>query len=232
MKSRLNLAIVTSLLILLTLGCAHMSDPCKDVLLERILSPDGTTTIALYHRECASKTYTDARLEKPPPFYKTEGEVVCYLVSWGDRHPIEARWIDQNNIFIKTPDKLEEIDRLGEEHESCGQISIEYDFQRRNQKQVIDDEGVLTDLSKMIGEFGPCINEYYKAANPQNFPSRDLNMLIANDEHRSAAETLLGFIDAANCPISVMTYQELKSVSDAYDLKPHYLERLSGQVQR
>src|SRR5687768_9941759 len=102
MKAQFNLSLITGALLLFTFGCAHMSDPCDDKLLTRVPSPDGKLILATYHRECPSKIYTTAFVEKPGGFLRPKGEVICNLMSWGGRHPVETVWKDKNNIYIST----------------------------------------------------------------------------------------------------------------------------------
>ena len=113
MKLQFIFTIMFSALQLLFFGCAHWSDPCNNKLLKHIPSPDGNLVLSTYHRECPSKVYTTAALEKPGGFFQSKGEVVCYLMSWGDRHPVEAEWKDANNIFISTADRLQKFDFAG-----------------------------------------------------------------------------------------------------------------------
>src|SRR3989442_1369065 len=120
--------VIISAWFLLTFGCAHWSDPCANKLLKRIPSPDGNIILATYHRECASKVYTMATLEEPGGFLQSRGEIRCYIMAWGGRHPVQTVWKDRNNIAISTPDRLEESD-FRDSKESCGGIKISYSVQ-------------------------------------------------------------------------------------------------------
>lgn len=227
MKSRVNLFIVATVFLLLTFGCAHMSDPCDNKLLKRIASPDGNLVLVTYHRECSSKVYTMAALEKPGGFLQTKGEVVCYIMSWGDRHPIEAEWKGKNNIFLSTPDRLQKFDFEGSK-ESCGDIKINYKVQFRNEQQKTDNADVVSKIRKALSDIEPCITSYYKSDNV----ARDVSKMINNGEHRSAVENILGHAYSAGCPISSVTYGTLKELSDTFDLKPQYLERVTPLLKR
>jgi hypothetical protein len=204
-----------------------MSDLCDNKLLKRLSSPDGKLILATYHRECSSKIYTTAAIEKPSGFLQTKGEVVCYLISWGDRHSVEAEWKAENNIFISTTDRLEKFDFEGSK-ESCGNIKISYDVQFRNEQQKTDNSAVIAKMKKALSDIEPCITKYYKSANPNNDVAGDVNKMINNGEHRSAVENILGYAYSARCSISPVTYENFKELSDTFDLKPQYLERVAA----
>lgn len=231
MKSRLHLRIITVALLLPAIGCAHMHDPCDDKLLNRVPSPDGSLILATYHRECPSKVYTVATLEKPAGFLRSRGEVVCYLMSWGDRHPVEAVWEAGDTVFISTTDRLEKID-FPESKESCAGVKIKYGVQFRNERQQSDDPVVIAKIRKVLSEVGPCVNNFYRAANPTNAPAGYMDELINRGEHRSAVELLLGYTSDAGCPISPATYDTLEELSEVFDLKPGYLERVKPLIRR
>jgi hypothetical protein len=137
MKLQFILTIIAIALILFTFGCAHTSDPCDNKLLKQIPSPDGNLILATYHRECPSKFYTVAAIEKPRKFLQTRGEAVCQAASWGGQHSIEAGWKDVDNIFISTTDRLEKIDFITSK-DLCGGrknlIKISYNVQFRNEQ--------------------------------------------------------------------------------------------------
>lgn len=231
MKIQSNLIIIATILLFLTIGCAHMSDPCDNKLLKRIPSPDGNLILATYHRECSSKVYTTAALEKPAGFLRSRGEIVCYVMSWGDRHSVEAQWKDQNNIFISTSDRLQKFDFEGSK-ESCGSIKIDYSVQFRNEQQKTDNSEVISKMKKALSDIEPCITSYYKSANPNNDVAGYVNKLINNGEHRSAVENILGYAEGAGCPISPATYDNFRELSDTFDLKPHYLERVAPLIKK
>ena len=231
MKIQFNLIIIGTILLFLTIGCAHMSDPCDDKLLKRIPSPDGNLILATYHRECSSKVYTTAALEKPAGFLRSRGEIVCYVMSWGDRHSVEAQWRDQNNIFISTSDRLQKFDFEGSK-ESCGSIKIDYSVQFRNEQQKTDNSDVISKMKKALSDIEPCITSYYKAAYSGNDPAGDVNKMITNGEHQSAVENILGYAYSAGCPISPATYDNFKELSETFDLKSQYLERVTALVKK
>lgn len=231
MKLRSILIIVATVLMSFAFGCAHMSDPCGNKLLKRTTSPNGTLVLATYHRECSSKVYTTAVIEKPGGFFQSRGEVVCYVMSWGDRHSIEAQWKDDNNISISTPDRLEKFD-FEDSKESCDNIKISYSVQFRNELQTSDNPDIISKLKKTLSEVEPCITSFYKSANPNNDPAGDVNKMIDNGEHRSAVENMLGYIADAKCPISPTTFGALKELSETFDLKPQYLERVVHLLKR
>ena len=208
-----------------------MSDPCDNKLLKRIPSPDGNLILATYHRECSSKVYTMATVEKPSGFLQSRGEVVCQVMLWGDRHPVEAEWKDANNIFISTLDRLQKFDFEGSK-ESCGSIKIDYGVQFRNEQQKTDNSDVISKMKKALSDIEPCITSYYKAAYSGNDPAGYVNKLINNGEHRSAVENILGYAEGAGCPISPATYDNFKELSDTFDLKPMYLERVASFIKR
>ena len=140
MKLQLRLSLII-LSLLSTVGCAHMSDPCNNKPLNRFPSPDRTLFLATYHRECASKVYTMATLEKPKGILQSKGEVVCYLMNWGDRYTIEAAWKSKDTIFISSPDRLEQFD-FQDSKESCAGITVKYNVQFRSERQTSDDQEV------------------------------------------------------------------------------------------
>ena len=231
MKLQFILTIIAIALMLLTFGCAHMSDPCDNKLLKRIPSPDGNLVLASYHRECPSKVYTTAAVEKPGGFLQSRGEVICYVMSWGDRHSVEAEWKDTNSIFISTPDRLQKFDFEGSK-ESCGSVKINYSVQFRNEQQKTDNSDVISKMKKALSDVEPCITSYYKSAYAGNDPAGDVNKMINNGEHRSAVENILGYAYSAGCPISPVTYTTFKELSDTFDLKPQYLERVAPLVKQ
>jgi hypothetical protein len=226
MKFPTNLAIAASLLLFAS-GCAHLGDPCDDRLVSRTPSPDGSSVIAVYHRECPSKTYTMAHLEKPPGLFGTGGRRECRLMFWGGRHPVEATWKDKNNIFIATTDRLEKFD-FQDSSESCGFIKISYGVQFRNERQRTDDPAVVSKIKKALSGVSQCVNDHYRAANPTNDPARYVDELIDKGEHRSAVENILGYASSAGCRVPPETYALLKELSEEFDLKPEFLESVSS----
>lgn len=210
-----------------------MSDPCDNKLLKRIPSPDGRLVLATYHRECRSKVYTMATLEKPGAFLGSEGEVICYVMQWGDRHPVEAVWKGANTIFISTTDRLERFD-FYDSKESCADIKVTYGVQFRNEQQTTDDPAVIAKIRQVLSEIGPCIHKYYNDANDTNTdgPVAYMNELIDKGEHRSTVELLLGYTSSASCAISPGTYESLKELSETFDLKPGYLESVKPLIKR
>ena len=230
MRLPLILAVLAAAL-MLSFGCAHMSDPCKNNLLKRLPSPDGTLVLSIYDRQCRSADITMASIEKPPGFLGSRGEVVCYVMSWGGKHPVEAEWKDGNNISIGTPDRLERID-FSDPKESCNGIKISYHVQFRNEEQSTEDPEVIAKLRKALSDVAQCINKFYQAAYAGNDPAGEVSKLIDKGEHRSALENLLGYTQDASCPISPETYQSLKELSETFDLKPGYLERVKPLVKQ
>jgi hypothetical protein len=230
MKLQLTLAIIAAASLSFSPGSAHLSDPCVNNLLSETPSPDGKLILATYHRECRWKVLTVANVEKPGTPLGSRGEVVCYLTSWGDRHPIEAVWKNRNRITISTTDRLERLDFHGSK-ESCGNIKISYSVQFRNERQDTSDPTVISKIRSVLAETEPCITNYYKSANTANDPVKYMSELIDKGEHRSTVELILGYTDSASCPISPATYDSLKELSDTFDLKPHYLERVVPLVR-
>lgn len=218
-------------LLLPAFGCVHMTDPCEDWLLKRVPSPGGNLVLATYHRECPSKVYTTAAVEKPAGFLRSRGEVVCHLMAWGDRHPVEAVWEDGNTVSISTTDRLEKSD-FRDPQVSCAGIKVNYGVRFREERQEADDPEVVNRIRGVLSEVGPCINAYYKAGHPHNDPAGDMNKLIDKGEHRSTVELLLGYTSDAACPLSPATYESLRELSENFDLKPGYLERVKRLVRR
>jgi len=231
MKSKWLLLTIAAALALVTPGCAHMMDPCSNKLLKRIPSPNGSLVLSLYDRQCPSTVLTTAAIEKPAGFLQRNGEVVCYVMSWSGRHPVTAEWKDGNNISIGTTDRLERFDFYGSK-ESCNGIKISYSVQFRNEQQTTDDPEVVAKIRRALADIGPCITAYYQAGYPTNDPVGYVNKLIDNGEHRSAVENMLGYASDAKCPISADTYESFKELSDTFDLKPGYLERIAPLVKR
>jgi hypothetical protein len=232
MQNRNIVIFVFGVLFSLSLGCAHWSDPCNNKTIKKITSPDGNLELVTYYRECSSKTYTAARIEKPADFLRKDGEVFCYLNAWGDRHPIVATWVDGNNVLIKTSDALEAIDLSSPVPESCGNIKIKYEYPMRNETQTADDDATVQMIREALSDLGPCIDRFYQAANPNNNPSGEINRMIANGEHRSAVEWILGQGRDAKCPIKPATFEKLTRLSAIFDLKPGYLEGVKDLVIR
>lgn len=231
MKFQLHLSVIIVALLLPTFGCAHMSDPCDNKLLHQVPSPDGNLMLATYHRECRSKVYTVATVEKPAGFLRSRGEVVCYLMSWGDRHPVEAVWKTGDTIFISTTDRLEQVD-VHDSKESCSGIKVNYDVRFRNERQQTDDSEVIAKIRNVLSDVGPCVNDFYKAANSANDPVGYMNELVNRGEHRSTVELILGYTSDAACPISPGTYDSLKELSETFELKTGYLERVTHLIRR
>lgn len=212
-------------------GCAHLSDPCDNKTLKQTPSPDGSLVLSTYHRECRSAIYTFATVEKPAGAYSSRGEIVCYLVTWRDRHPIDAVWKGAEAIAISTPDRLEKFD-VQEPKDSCGRIKVTYAVQFRNERQETDDPAVIAGIRQLVSELGPCINAYYKAGSPSDTPVSRMNEAIDRGEHRSAVELLLGYTLSSACPLSPQTYGAMKEVSERFDLKPGYLAGVTPLVRR
>ena len=214
-----------------TLGCAHMSDPCRNKLLKRLPSPDGTLVLSIYDRQCPSTVITMATLEKPPGFLEKSGEVICYVMQWSGAHPVEAAWNDAKNISISTTDRLEKFD-FYEKKETCNGIKINYEVQFRNETQTTDDPAVIAKIRKALADIEPCITKYYQAAYAKNDPAGEVRKMIDREEHRSAVENILGYAYSASCPITPETYQTFKELSETFDLKPGYLERVKPLVKQ
>ena len=230
MKPQSTLPLITIALLLLTAGCAHWSDPCDDKLLKRTPSPSGKTILATYHRECPSKVYTTAMLEEPAGFLQSHGEVRCYIIAWGGRHPVEVVWKDADNILISTPDRLEKAD-FYDSKESCSGIKISYNVQFRNEQQTTDNPEVIAKIRKALSDLEPCILNYYHSSNSYENTVGYVNKVINNGEHRSAVELILGYAYSARCEISPATFNSLQELSETFDLKPEYLERVRPLVK-
>jgi hypothetical protein len=152
-------------------------------------------------------------------------------MSWGDRHPVEASWKSGDAIFISTTDRLQKFDFQGS-NESCAGIKVNYGVQFRNERQQTDDPEVVSKIRKVLSEVGPCINGFYKAANPANDPVGYMNELADRGEQRSAVESILGYTSDAACPLSPATYDTLGELSETFDLKPGYLESVTPLIRR
>ena len=212
-------------------NCAHLADPCSNRLMQRIPSPDGALVLSIYDRQCPHNVLTAASIEQPARFPEENGEVVCYLISWTGKHPIEAEWKDGQNISISTKDRLERID-FAYPKESCKGIKISYHVQFRNEQQTSDSPEVVAKIRKVLAEIEPCITPYYKQAYSTNDPVGEVNKWIDRGQHRSAVEYVMGYAYSASCPISQATYQTMKELSDTFDLKPGYLERVEPLVKK
>jgi hypothetical protein len=187
--------------------------------------------LATYHRECPSKVYTVATVEKPAVFLRSSGEVVCYLMSWGDRHPVEAVWKTGDTIFISTTDRLEKLDFHGSK-ESCSGIKVNYDVRFRNERQQTDDPEVIAKIRNVLSEVAPCVKNFYRDANSADDPVDYMNELVNRGEHRSTVELILGYTSDAACPISPETYDSLKELSETFELKTRYLEGVTPLIRR
>jgi hypothetical protein len=218
-------------LLLTSAGCAHMTDPCKNTLLERLPSPDGTLVLSTYHRECRTETLTTAHVEKPAQPPSGSGELVCSLISWGDKYPVKAAWQSKEAIAISTTERVEKSD-VRDSKESCGSIKVSYSIQFRNEQQRTDDEAVLARMREMLAEIGPCIDAAYGSTNDPDSPTRQMQKLIERQEHRSMVGNLFGYLDFAACPLSAETYARLSELSSAFDLKPGYLQSAAPLVKR
>ena len=222
---------IVVMLLLTPVGCAHMSDPCTNKLLNRVPSPDDTLFLATYHRECRSVVLTVATVEKPAGLLRDKGEVVCYLMSWGDRYAVEAVWKSQDAIAVSTTDRVEKAD-VRDSKESCEGIKVSYSLQFRNEQQRTDDEAVLSRMRGVLSDVQPCIDAYYKSANSPDGPVSRMNELINRGEHRSAVQNVLSYAADAECPLSSGSYEALKDLSSTFDLKPGYLGRVAPLVRR
>jgi len=221
--------IILVVAIALCYGCAHIFDPCGNKLLKRLPSPDGKLVLSTYHRECPSTILTTAAVEQPPGFWGSRGEVVCYLMSWSGRHPIDAAWTTDDSILISTTDRLERFD-FGDSKKSCAGIKVDYRVEFRNEQQQTNDPEVISKMRRVLSEVGACIDRYYKAGYPTNDPVGEVNKLIERGEHRSAAELLFGYTADAKCPLSPATYNLFRELSQTFDLKPGYLEAVTPLV--
>jgi len=126
---------------------------------------------------------------------------------------------------------LEKMD-FYDSKESCAGIKISYHVQFRNEEQTTEDPEAIAKLRKALSEVAPCINKFYQAAYAGNDPAGEVSKLIEKGEHRSALENLLGYTHDASCPITPETYQSLKELSETFDLKPGYLERVKPLVNQ
>jgi len=230
MKLQFTLAIIAAAFLSSSPGSAHLSDPCSNKILTQTPSPDGKLILVTYHRECRWTVLTGADIEKAGKRGGASGEVVCYVASWGGRHPIEALWKNRNRITISTTDRLEQLD-FHESKESCGSIKISYDVQFRNERQDTSDPAVISKIRRVLAETEPCITKYYQAAYATNDPAKYVSGLIDKGEHRSAVELILGYTYSASCPISPATFDSFKELSDSFDLKPDYLESVVPLVR-
>ena len=226
MKSKIDLLIAAASL-LLVMSCAHTGDPCDDKLVSRVPSPDAGLVISVYHRECPSKIYTMAYVEKPPAGPRAQGARECRIMYWGGRHPVNAAWKDTNNIIVSTTDRMERLD-FQDSAQSCGFIKIGYDVKFRNERQKTDDPVVIAKMKAALSGVRKCVNDYYKAANPNSDAVEYVDGLISKGEHRSALEVILGYASDAGCSVSPETYNLFKDLSETFDLKPEYLERVTA----
>lgn len=213
-----------AMMLLTSIGCAHMSDPCTNYPLKRVNSPDGTLVLATYHRECRSIVLTMATVEK-------EGEVVCDLMSWGDQYAIEAEWNGNDAIAVRATDRVEKADVQGS-NEACEGIKVSYSFQFRNEQQRTEDAAVIARMKGLLSELEPCIDRHYDSAGSPDSPARRMSGLIDRGEHRSAFQNLLSYINAAGCPLPPESYAALSELSSTFDLKPKYLEGVASLVRR
>ncbi len=208
-----------------------MSDPCKNKLLKRIPSPDGTQVLSIYDRQCPQTVITMVTLERPPAFLEKSGENLCYVTQWSGSHPVAATWKDANKILISTTDRLQKSD-FYESKETCNGIKIEYTIQFRNETQKTDDPEVIAKIRKALADIEPCITKYYQAAYAKNDPAGEVRKMIDSEQHRSAVENIMGYAYSASCPITPETYQTFKELSETFDLKPGYLERVAPLVKQ
>jgi hypothetical protein len=206
-------------------GCAHMSDPCSNKPLQRTASPDAALVLATYHRECATMVYTVTALEKPSPRWRARGDVLCYVASWRGRHPVEAVWTSANVIAVSTTDRLERAD-VNDSSATCPGITVRYGVQFRNERQQADDPETVGKIRRALAELGPCIDAYYRPNNPGDGPVASIRQLIDRGEYRSAVELLLSYAGDAACRPSQDTYAALVSLSETFDLKPEFLQRV------
>ena len=54
---------------------------CRDTLIKRVASPDGSLVVHLYYRDCTSISYTAAMMRTRPTLFRPDGDHVCYLVT-------------------------------------------------------------------------------------------------------------------------------------------------------
>lgn len=170
---------------------------------------------------------TVAAVEKPARASGTPGEVVCYLMSWTDRHPLEAVWRGSDAIAIATTDRLEQSD-VHDSKCACAGIRVSSSVQFRNEQQTTNDPEVLSRLRKALADLEPCINSFYKSAGASNDPVGHMTQVIENGEQRSALELLLGYATDAGCPLAPATYDSRKTLSAVFDLKDGYLARIAA----
>jgi hypothetical protein len=220
-----------ALTLLTSVGCAHMSDPCTDTLLNRVASPDGALFLSTYHRACRHAILTDARVEKPALRLGGSEEVVCYLLSWGDKYAIDAEWKSNDAISVSTTDRVEKVD-VGDLKESCEGIKVSYIMRFRNDQQRTDDEAVLSRMRGVLSDLRPCIDAYYKSANSPDSPVSYMSALIDRGEHRSALQNVLAYTSSTACPLSAENYDALSAMSSTFDLKPAYLDSVASLVKR
>lgn len=77
---------------------------CDDTVVARQVSPDKAHVATLYHSRCSSgSTFTYVKLEESPQFPRWWSNDYDYILSLLGAHPIQAEWLDNTHLVVKTP---------------------------------------------------------------------------------------------------------------------------------
>lgn len=222
MRQLANLILAVGLMLIASLGCAHIGDPCDNKLVERIPSPDGSLVVSVYSRQCPSKLYTYVAVERPPKFMRSAGENYCHLVHWGGKHPVRAIWNSTRDLSISTPE-LSDLDMGGTPKDRCGDITVSYTIPGypRPSAPRASDRPPPENIRLILDEAAPCINNFArKGDNSRDIVDRIRQMSDSGVGQQKLRLTLLiRFKKAAGCELSEEAESELKRLARMFDLE-------------
>jgi len=222
MRHTFNLILVIGILMIASLGCAHMGDPCDNDLVKRVPSPDGSHVVSIYNRQCSSALFTSVALEKPPGFLGRRGEVVCYLVEWGGKHPTEVEWTDSQNIFISTPDELTDLELNYPSKDFCSNIRIRYSIPGypRPEPPLPKNESVPDRIRFVLSELRPCLDKFPGSMDPSKSIVHDIEKTLETGPESLAVDLIIRFSDYGKCEMTDETFEHLVHLAKVFNRKP------------
>lgn len=183
---------------------------CRNTLIRRVKSPDGTLVVYLYHRDCTSVVYTSAELRTQPTSTLPEGDEVCQLVTLRGRLQIEAVWKDPKHIFISSPDKLSWDFGVSSKQDSCNDIKVSFDLNiEEAPPEKSSDPRVEAAIRKALELSTPC----FAQRDPHNIQM--FHSDLDNGEHATAVSLILIHLYDNSCPVSREVYSLLKMAGTA-----------------
>ena len=199
---------------------------CRNTIIKRVASPDGSLVVHLYHRDCTSISYTAAMMRTRPTWLLSEGDEVCHLVTLRGRLKIEAVWQDAKHVLISSPDRLSWDLGISSQQDACNDIKISYDLNvEEAPPEELSDPRLVAALREAVDLAAPCLADRHHPEHPEYF-----YRTIEDGGHREALSLLLTNLYDYRCPVSSRAYSLMRRAVPALRIEREELEQLRPQV--